>query len=234
MFNFQEESVFTALIPALPRYATGWIQRINEAVQGLVNRTKWLKDGLANKLDASAYNQYFKGMHTSELALNTAHPTADAGSYALVDVGEGVDALFYWFDVDDGWVTNGQTVSLASTDALVEGSTNLYYTNARVLTALLADKTPINVTKTASAVFDVADNTGKTIIRMAVATANTYQITTSLTKPITVRQADVGLTTLVEGSGVTLNGNLVFSGINDAKTIVPVSSGIYDVYGAPA
>jgi len=49
---------------------------------------------------------------------------------------------------------------------------------------------------------------------------------------VTVRQVGAGITTLVAGSGVTLNGNLVFSDANYAKSIVPVGSGVYDVYGA--
>jgi len=135
MANFTEQSLFTLNIPALPRFATGWIQRFNSAMQGLVNRTKYLKDELDNKLDVADYNPLFKGMHTSLSALNIAFPTAAVGSYALVDAGEGADAIFYWFDVDDGWITNGDSVSLSSTDALVEGSSNLYFTNARAISA---------------------------------------------------------------------------------------------------
>ena len=78
---------------------------------------------------------------------------------------------------------------------------------------------------------EATDSDGKTIIRMNVASANTVTVNNSLIRPITIRQVGPGITTLV-ADGVTLNGNLVFSGANDSKTIVPVSVGVYDVYGA--
>lgn len=135
MSSFTEQSIFAAKILSLPRYALGWVQRFNESMQGLVNRTKWLKDEVDKKLDASVYNQLFKGLHSTDVALNIAYPTAEAGSYALVDAGEGENAIFYWFDLDDGWITNGNSVSLSSTDALMEGTSNLYFTNARAISA---------------------------------------------------------------------------------------------------
>ena len=52
--------------------------------------------------------------------------------------GEGEDAIFYWFDGDDGWITNGDSVSLSSTDALVEDSSNLYFTNERAIAAVVS------------------------------------------------------------------------------------------------
>lgn len=100
------------------------------------NRGKELSDGLANKLDTSSYNEYFKGVYLTFNALTSANPTATSGSYALVDAGIGTEADFYWYDADDGWVTSGGMV-LANTDVLVEGSTNLYFTDARVRSSLL-------------------------------------------------------------------------------------------------
>jgi len=76
------------------------------------------------------------------------------------------------------------------------------------------------------------DNDGKTIVRMNNASSNTCTIPSTQTKTVTVRQVGAGITTLVAGSGVTLNGNLVFSDANYAKSIVPVGDGVYDVYGA--
>jgi len=107
----------------------------NSAVNALsAAQGKVLNDALALKLNSSAYNEYNKGVYSSLIQLNTAHPTALAGSYALVDTGVGNEADFYWFDLDDGWVTNGG-MSLANTDALVEGSSNLYFTNVRAISA---------------------------------------------------------------------------------------------------
>lgn len=100
------------------------------------NRGKELFDGLQNKLDISSYNEYFKGVYLTFNALTTANPTAISGCYALVDAGVGDEADFYWYDVEGGWVTSGGMV-LANTDVLVEGSTNLYFTTARVRSSLL-------------------------------------------------------------------------------------------------
>ena len=87
---------------------------------------------LANKLDASAYNDHYKGLHISAPNLVLAYPTAQPGDYALVDTGGANDATVYFWDVEGGWVTSGSTVSLTDTDALAQGSTNLYCTNANV------------------------------------------------------------------------------------------------------
>lgn len=76
-----------------------------------------------------------------------------------------------------------------------------------------------------------ADNNGKTYLRMTNASANTVEITTAQTKPISIRQAGTGTTTLVAGSGVTLNGTLAFTAQHQTKTVVPLGSGIYDVVG---
>ena len=88
---------------------------------------------LANKLDASAYNDHYKGLHISAPNLVLAYPTAQPGDYALVDTGGANDATVYFWDVEGGWVTSGSTVSLTNTDALVEGSANLYFTAERAV-----------------------------------------------------------------------------------------------------
>lgn len=227
------------------------------AAQGKV--LKDLVDALttvvSGKLDASSYNEHFKGVHASLSALNTAIPSASAGDYATLDSGTGSAARLALWDADDSvWVDVG-TVSLSTTDALTEGSSNLYFTSVRAVAAVassflrfdiaqtlnstqraqahenLGTFDPNTSTKTASYVLNAADNDGKAIIRMNVASANTVTVNSSLIRPITIRQAGAGITTLV-ADGVTLNGNLVFAGVNDSKTIVPVSPGVYDVYGA--
>ena len=76
-----------------------------------------------------------------------------------------------------------------------------------------------------------ADNDGKSYVRMTNASANTVTITTALTKPISVRQAGTGTTTLVAGAGVTLNGTLAFTARHQTKTVIPLGSGVYDVVG---
>ncbi len=81
-------------------------------------------------------NENYKGTYTSLSALETAHPTASSGNYAIVDAGAGNDAIQYIWDAQDGWVSAG-TSSLSTTDALTEGTINLYFTVARVLAAAL-------------------------------------------------------------------------------------------------
>ena len=205
-----------------------------------VHQVKIVSDAIALKLDASSYNDYNKGLYATFGALTTAHPTATSGSYALVDAGVGVDADFYYFDPTDGWLTNG-SMSLANTDALVEGSTNLYFTNARAIAAVTAtinsavatSLTPtINTySATTSYTLKAVDNDGKTLLRMDNAADNTVTVPSSQTKPISVRQVGVGITTLVQGAGVTLNGTLAFTAQHQTKTIVPVGAGAYDVVG---
>lgn len=92
---------------------------------------------LSLKLDASAYNDRFKGKYTTLLALQTAFPTASAGDYAQVDAGSGFNVKNYNYDLEEGWVEGSSTPSASNTDELPEGSTNLYFTTTRVLATLL-------------------------------------------------------------------------------------------------
>lgn len=89
------------------------------------------------KLDVSAYQNRFKGKYTSLLALTTALPLASVGDYAQVDLGAGSDVVNYNWDSQDGWVEGGSGSAATTTDELIEGSTNLYFTTARVLATVL-------------------------------------------------------------------------------------------------
>jgi hypothetical protein len=95
--------------------------------------------GLSLKLDASAYNNRFKGKYTSLVNLETAHPTANSGDYAQVDEGSGFDVINYNYDLEDGWIDGGSGSAATNTDMLPEGSTNLYWTTARVLATILTE-----------------------------------------------------------------------------------------------
>ena len=131
----------------------------------------------------------------------------------LVQSGSNVKALL---SAVKTWIIN----DLVSTTALTNG--------------LLANLTPTINTQpgTAYTVNTVStDNEGKTILRMTSASANTVTIPSSLTLPISIRQAGTGTTTLQAGSGVTLNGTLAFTAQHQTKTIVPLGGGIYDVVG---
>src|SRR5690606_2254140 len=65
----------------------------------------------------------------------SAHPTAIAGDYAQVDTGAGSDVVNYSYDAEDGWIEGGSGSGATDTDMLPEGSTNLYYTDARAIAA---------------------------------------------------------------------------------------------------
>ncbi len=82
------------------------------------------------------YNDRFKGKYTSLVNLQSAHPTSNDGDSAIVDAGAGTNALEYIWDSEEGWV-QGNSVGATTTDALAEGSTNLYFTTARVLATVL-------------------------------------------------------------------------------------------------
>ena len=147
----------------------------------------------------------------SELASNG---TLDGSELVeLVQSGSNVKALL---SAVKTWIIN----DLVSTTALTNG--------------LLANLTPTINTQpgTAYTVNTVStDNEGKTILRMTSASANTVTIPSSLTLPISIRQAGTGTTTLVADSGVTLNGTLAFTAQHQTKTVIPLGSGIYDVVG---
>lgn len=96
-----------------------------------------MDEALALKLDASAYNDRYKGKYTSLGALETAHPTANAGDYAQVDAGSGSDVVNYNYDLEEGWIEGGSGSGATDTDALPEGSSNLYFSTARVLATVL-------------------------------------------------------------------------------------------------
>lgn len=109
---------------------------------GSANQLRVLKDLIdtlsgvvAGKLDASAYNPHYKGTYASAVQLATAHPTASMGDYAIVDLGVGQPAYLYTWDEDDGIWVQGSPTSPGSTDALVEGTTNLYFQAARAIAA---------------------------------------------------------------------------------------------------
>lgn len=90
-----------------------------------------------NKLDAADYNDRYKGKYTTLVALQAAHPTSNAGDYAQVDTGTANPVINYNWDDEEGWV-QGTAIgpTIATTDDLPEGSTNLYFTGARAIAAV--------------------------------------------------------------------------------------------------
>jgi hypothetical protein len=98
-----------------------------------------LQGGLDSKLNSADYNDRFKGVYPTFLALNSAFPTANAGDSAQVNEVGATDVVNYSWDAEESiWVQSGSAGSGATnTDALPEGSSNLYWTTARGLSLLL-------------------------------------------------------------------------------------------------
>lgn len=118
-----------------------WQTRLNasqvEALyEGLANTNKFT-DAEKSKL-AGLSGPLFKGTYLNLAALQAAHPTPDAGSYAFVDAGAGVDAVLHIWDADEGWVASsgsgGGTLTGAEIKTLYEAEPD---TNA-LTDALLA------------------------------------------------------------------------------------------------
>jgi len=95
------------------------------------------KDEVDLKLNISDYNQHFRGTYTSLANLQSTIPTGNNGDYATIDTGSGSNAKLYIWDAQEGWIQSS-SASASTTDALPEGSVNLYFTTARVLATALS------------------------------------------------------------------------------------------------
>ena len=127
-----------------------YLDRSNHTGTQAISTIDNLQDALDLKLDAADYNDRFLGLYASLFDLQAAHPTASAGDYAQVDLGIGTDVIVYAWDVNDAkWAAVGSS-AIANTDALPEGSSNLYHTSQRVrdtpLTGFTASNAPITAT----------------------------------------------------------------------------------------
>ena len=156
-----------------------------------------------------------------------AHYKFEGGSYVLV-----VDLSGYLTSATAA-STYLTTATAASTYQTQAGMSS-YATTSSLTSGLLTNLTPTINTQTGTS-YTVgtvaADNDGKTYLRMTNASANTVTIPSTQTKPISISQRGAGTTTLVAGSGVTLNGTLAFTAQHQTKTVVPLGSGVYDVVG---
>lgn len=126
-------------VPVIPKPRYPVSQSLRDGITDYAPSENVVFDALALKLNASAYNEYFKGKYTSSAALIAAHPTSIYGAYAVVDAGVGSDAKEWIWDAESGWIVGGST-GASTTDGLTEGSTNLYFTVARFLSNLTYDR----------------------------------------------------------------------------------------------
>ena len=121
-----------------------YLDRSNHTGTQAISTIDNLQDALDLKLDAADYNDRFLGLYASFFDLVAAHPTASSGDYAQVDLGIGSDVIVYTWDVSDNqWAAVGSS-AIANTDALPEGSSNLYFTTQRVRDATLTGFSPTN------------------------------------------------------------------------------------------
>ena len=166
-----------------------------------------------SKLDSSAYNNYYKGTYTTLGNLQSAHATSTVGSYALVDGGSGQSAVIYVWDAQDGWVQGGASGSLANTDALAEGSTNLYFTESRVRNTIL---TGIDLATNAaiSATDSVLSAFGKLQKQISDLFSNQrYQFV-----------SDSNTTYTVPASAITENGRTIIELSNNSLTSITINA----------
>jgi hypothetical protein len=91
----------------------------------------------AYKTKLDGLSEHFRGTFVSLAALQAAVPVGDPGNTAIVDAGTGSDATQYlWDSSDNKWVQGGGVVT--STDVVPEGTSNLYFQQARVLATVLS------------------------------------------------------------------------------------------------
>ena len=109
-----------------------YLDRSNHTGTQAISTIDNLQDALDLKLDAADYNDRFKGLFTSYYELEQAWPIANAGDKAQVDWGLGFDVVEYAWDVSDQYWAAIGVASIANTDELPEGSSNLYFTAQRV------------------------------------------------------------------------------------------------------
>jgi len=113
---------------------------------------------------------------------------------------------------------------------------------AQILTNIGAKKSYNLINKTASYTLALTDFQNdvdlydKVYLRMAAGSNNTVTLTTALStlpnlSEISIRNVGAGFTTLVADS-TTLNGILVFSVVNEVKTLIKVGANEWDVIGA--
>lgn len=135
----------------------------------------------------------------------------------------------------------GGSVTVVDNLASTSTTSALSANQGKVLNDLVAASLDARVsTQTASynlSTDQAANNDGKTYLRMNVASANTVTIPTTQTKPISIRQAGAGVTTIQAGAGVTLFGDAVFTAQHQTKTVIPlgqvggIGNYLFDIVG---
>lgn len=91
-----------------------------------------------NKLDKVDYVQHFKGLHNSYAELVAAIPVGIDGDYAHIKASQSFPRLeAIWSGTVGVWNITSANVGI-NTDAVPEGSSNIYFKTERVLASLLS------------------------------------------------------------------------------------------------
>lgn len=195
------------------------------------NTARLLNDALATKLDTSAYVQHYRGKYASLIALQTAIPTGNDGDYAVIDTGIANNATFYIWDAQDGWVSGGN-VSGTTTDDIIEGSINLYYSDTLVRAALLTGLSLVSGTIISSS-DNVLSSLGKlqkqitdtnTLLTNYLTTADASTTYATIANQRYTFVSDASATYTVPASAVTENGRTIIDLSNSSLTSITVDS----------
>jgi hypothetical protein len=98
---------------------------INESITALEEDKVDKVDGKSLVLDTeitklASMSNHYRGTYLTIEALQAAVPTANPGDEALVDGGDGIPALKYFWDIDEGWIpaspVSGAKIPLEGTD----------------------------------------------------------------------------------------------------------------------
>lgn len=172
-----------------------------------------LSDSIDTKLDIADYNERFKGVYLTLSDLNTAHPTASIGDYAQVNEVGATDVVNYNWDAEENiWIVNAVAGSGATnTDALPEGTSNLYFT----VTRFLANLTFANII---SALGFTPENVANKS-NGALTTSTTTYPTSGAVKSITDTKANDNTVVHLSGSE-TITGSKIFNTSSLASSII--------------
>ena len=149
VFNFFHsiDAIFSDLIGIVKPELTGIAQDVvKDLLQDKVDKAD-VELALFQKLNRDEYNNHFKGLYKSYIALTQANIDAVDGDYAHIDGGISFGRMAAIWDGDDEkWVINEVQVSL-NTDEMPEGSKNLYFQQERVKNTVLMGLSDQNPTK---------------------------------------------------------------------------------------
>ena len=206
-----------------------------------------IDDGIAPLLDGIIPSQYLPSYIDDALEFVNLAAFPLIGESGKIYVAANTNFIYRWTGSTYQLIGDGTSVDVVGVgaNAFPRYDAEQSLTDAhksQVLTNIGAKKSYNLINKTASYTLALTDFQNdvdlydKVYLRMNVATANNVTIGTALSSlpnlsEISVRNVGAGFSTLV-ASGTTLNGILVFSVVNEVKTLIKVGVNEWDVVGA--